>query len=130
MFEAQFERLNGSVCLPAGQAGEIFRLHNFGISGRPPNESEQVARRAFGLRQVVPQPRTVVTSEPERPDFALRWRFDAFFRRLAAFIPERVKPRHDRPDAELAARISARIDRLSAEFLSDNSDPSDRSDNQ
>ena len=35
-----------------------------------------------------------------------------------------------RPDAELAARISARIDQLSAEFLSDNSDQSDRSDNQ
>ena len=35
-----------------------------------------------------------------------------------------------RPDAELTARISARIDQLSAEFLSDNSDQSDRSDNQ
>ena len=78
MFEAQFERLNGSVCLPASQAGEIFRLHNFGIPGRPPDESEQIVCRAILRRQVVPQPRTVVTSEPERPDFALRWRFDAF----------------------------------------------------
>ena len=35
-----------------------------------------------------------------------------------------------RPNEKLAAKISARIDQLSEEFLSDKSDQSNRSDNQ